>query len=131
MLQEHRVIGATTQIAHRNIALHRRRWWTESAVFLRPAVLRTWLTRLFPRVVHGSAIGRWHRLRDLPDKLFQRGHAGGSELLAGYRDVHIEIRGSIPQFLRVIFAPLGGTNQSFFFRVPASDHNRPLRLPAR
>ena len=31
----------------------------------------------------------------------------------------------------MIFAPLGGTDQSFLFRVPASDHNRPLGLPAR
>src|SRR6202521_6480962 len=126
MLQEHGVIGATAEVSHWHIAVRRRRRRTEGAGFLRPGVFGTGLARLLPRVVYGSALRRRHRLRDLADKPFQTGHPGSSKLLAGYRHVHVEIGVGVPQFLRMLFAPLGGTDQSFLFSVPASEHNRPL-----
>src|SRR6267378_7590574 len=131
MLEEHGVVGTTAEVSHWHITVRCRRRWAEGAGFLRPGVFGTGPARLLPCVVYGSALRRRHRLRNLADKLFQTGHPGGSELLTGYGHVHVEIGVSVPQFLRMIFAPLGGTDQSFFFRVPASEHDRPLGLPAR
>src|SRR5258708_39958909 len=110
MLQEHGVVGTTSEVSHWHIAVRCRRRWAEGAGFLRPGVFGTRLACLLPRVVYGSALRRRHRLRDFADKLLQTGHPGGSELLAGYGHVHVEIGVSGPQFLRMIFAPLSGTD---------------------
>src|SRR6266849_2349538 len=129
MLQEYCVVGTTSEVSDWHIVVRCHRRWTEGAGFLRPGVFGTGLARLLPRVVDGSALWRRHCFRNLAEKLLQTGHPGRSELLARYRHVHVEIGVSGPQFLRMIFAPLGGTDQPFLFRVPASEHNRPLRLP--
>src|SRR6266436_10427413 len=110
MLEEHGVVGTTAEVSHRHITVRCRRRWAEGAGFLWPRVFGTGLARLLPRVIHGSALRRRHRLCNLADKFFQTGHPGGSELLAGYGHVHVEIGVSGPQFLGVIFAPLGGTD---------------------
>src|SRR5260370_15404075 len=115
MLQEHGVVGTTAEVSHWHIAVRCRRRRTEGAGFLGPGVLGAGLARLLPRVVHGSALGRRHRLRNFADKIFQTWHSGGSELLTGNRHVHVEIAVSRPPFLRMSFAPLRRTHYTFLF----------------
>ncbi len=74
MLQEHRVVGTTAEIAHGHIVLHCRRRRAEGVGFLRTGIICTRLARFFPCLVHASALRRRHRLRDLAYKLFQTGH---------------------------------------------------------
>src|SRR5207302_3997373 len=110
MLQEHGVVGTTAEVSHRHITVRCRRRWAEGAGFLRTRVFRTGLACLLPRVVDGSALRRRNRFCNLADKLLQTGHPRSSELLTRYRHVHVEIGVSDPQFLHMIFAPLGGTD---------------------
>src|SRR5438309_11803433 len=106
MLQKHSVVRTAAKIAHGNIVVRCGGRWAESAGFLWPGVIRTWLAGLLPCVVHSSTLGGWHGLCDLPDKFLQTGHARCAEFLARYGHIHVEIGGRILQILGVFFAPL-------------------------
>src|SRR5580692_346051 len=134
MLQEYRVIRSAAQVADRHISF---RLCGGDA----PAVadgfswrldgLGPGLAFLLPTVVDGSSAGGWNRFGHVAQKLFQAGHGGGPEFWPRDRDVHIEVGGGIGQFTLMLLAPFGGSDQTLFFSVPASENDRPLRPPAR
>src|SRR5208282_4472282 len=103
---------------------------TESGGFLLTVHLRIRIGLLFPCSIHRSALRRRNRLRDFADKFFKRWSTRSSKSLARHGYVHIEISFCVSQFLSMVFSPFSGTHQPFFFRVPASDHDRAFRLPS-
>src|SRR5262249_34040854 len=124
VLQEDCVVRSTAEIADRSIGakLCRGRLVATGQRFLRANRFGCCqLARLFPNVVNGSSLRRGYSLGDVADELLQARHARGTELRAGNRYVHIEIRDRTGEFFGMVLSPLGGTDQTLFFRIPASD----------
>src|SRR5262252_2854498 len=108
MLQKYRVVGATAQVAYRNIRLHRSgRHTPDVSDCFRWAlgVLRAWLIRLSPLIVEHAAFRAGNYLCDFTQKLLQRGNSGSAKLRPGDGDIHIEVCDGTGQFSLVLLPP--------------------------
>ena len=66
---------------------------------------------------------------DLADELFEGGYGFGVEVGTGYADVSVEVGDGVGEVVFVLFCPLGGAHEAFFFGVPTADDDSALRFP--
>jgi len=129
VLDEWRVVGSAAEVADADIFVD----FCVRMIFVGAvarAATATVLLALTPLFVDGTALGAGHFAGDIADERLERGNGGRSEIRTGDADVHVEVGHGVLQFLRVLFDPFGGTDQTVFFSVPTGKDDRALRLPA-